>query len=67
LLPKRGVILAGGLDPDNIQDAIKAVQPFAVDVNSGTKGPDGYKDFVKLHTFVEKARQITSRSSRRME
>jgi phosphoribosylanthranilate isomerase len=61
------VILAGGLDPDNIQDAIKAVQPFAVDVNSGTKGPDGYKDFVKPHTFVEKARQITSRSSRRME
>jgi phosphoribosylanthranilate isomerase len=51
------VILAGGLDPDNVQDAIKAVQPFAVDVNSGTKGPDGYKDSVKLHTFVENAKQ----------
>ena len=52
------VILAGGLDPDNVQDAIKAVQPFAVDVNSGTKGPDGYKDFVKLHNFVETAKQV---------
>lgn len=52
------VILAGGLDPDNVQDAIKVVRPFGVDVNSGTKGPDGYKDFVKLHTFVEKAKQV---------
>jgi len=58
------VILAGGLDPDNVQNAIKAVQPFAVDVNSGTKGPDGYKDFAKLYTFVENAKRTDLATNR---
>jgi len=42
------VILAGGLNPDNVTAAIEAVRPFGVDVNSGTKGPDGFKDMAKL-------------------
>ena len=54
------VILAGGLDPDNVQAAIRAVQPFAVDVNSGMKGPDGYKDFATLHSFVKNAKSVQS-------
>ena len=50
------VILAGGLNPDNVREAITAVQPFAVDVNSGTKGPDGFKDFARLHSFIQNAK-----------
>lgn len=52
------VILAGGLNPENVQDAIRAVKPFAVDVNSGTKGPDGFKDFAKLHSFIKNAKSF---------
>lgn len=51
------VILAGGLHPENIRDAIDAVRPFAVDVNSGTKGSDGFKDAEKLRLFIEGAKR----------
>lgn len=49
------VILAGGLDPDNVGEAIRQVGPYGVDVNSGTKGPDGYKDPAKLKRFIVNA------------
>ena len=52
------VILAGGLNPENIQQAIKKVKPFGVDVNSGTKGKDGFKDYRKLKDFIYKAKNI---------
>jgi len=42
------VFLAGGLSPDNIVDAILAVEPFAVDVNSGVESAPGRKDASKL-------------------
>jgi phosphoribosylanthranilate isomerase len=50
------VILAGGLNPDNVQQAIKAVNPFGVDANSGTKGLDGFKDINRLKAFIRNAK-----------
>lgn len=52
------VILAGGLNPDNVKEAIEKVKPFGVDVNSGTKGRDGYKDPKKLQAFIERAKGL---------
>jgi len=50
------VILAGGLSPDNIREAIQAVKPFGVDVNSGTKGEDGHRDAIKMNNFIKLAK-----------
>jgi len=52
------VILAGGLNPENVSDAIKLVKPFGVDANSGTKGNDGYKDPEKLRLFITRAKFV---------
>jgi phosphoribosylanthranilate isomerase len=46
------VWLAGGLDTKNVRAAVEAVRPFGVDVNSGTKGTDGFKDPQKLKDFI---------------
>src|SRR5262249_2953262 len=45
------VFLAGGLSPDNIVEAIRAVEPFAVDVNSGVESAPGRKDVNKVHAL----------------
>src|SRR5205085_3691019 len=42
--PDIPMILAGGLNSENVRPAIEQVHPFGVDVNSGTKAPDGFKD-----------------------
>lgn len=49
------VVLAGGLTPRNVGEAIETVDPFAVDVASGVEGEDGRKDQVALRAFVERA------------
>ena len=48
----RPVILAGGLNPENVYDAILAVQPYAVDVNSGVEIKPGIKDAIKINEFI---------------
>ena len=50
------VILAGGLNPGNVREAIRFVEPYAVDVNSGVSRPDGTKDLRKLRLFVQRAK-----------
>ena len=50
------LILAGGLDPDNVREAIKQVCPFAIDVNSGVEWTPGMKNAEKVHAFMAQVR-----------
>ncbi len=52
------VILAGGLTPNNVAEAIEAVKPFAVDVSSGVESHPGRKDPEKLERFIKIAKSL---------
>lgn len=52
------IILAGGLNPENIQQALKSVNPYAVDVSSGVEEEPGKKDADKLRDLVERVRRL---------
>ena len=52
------VILAGGLGPSNIAQAIQTVKPYAVDVNSGVEERPGKKDGALMKALMEKVRRI---------
>ncbi len=56
------VILAGGLGPENIETAIDAARPFAVDVNSGVESRPGIKDAMRLELFCLRVAQASARA-----
>ncbi|WP_110650123.1 phosphoribosylanthranilate isomerase [Salinicola peritrichatus] len=52
------VILAGGLTPDNVGDAIARVHPYAVDVSGGIEARPGIKDPERIHAFCARVRAV---------
>ena len=51
------LVLAGGLTPENVADAIRAVRPYAVDVSSGVEGRPGVKDPERIEAFMAAVRR----------
>ncbi len=51
------VMLAGGLTPENVADAIRQVRPWAVDTHTGVERPDGSTDHERVRAFVQAARR----------
>lgn len=51
------IVLAGGLNPNNVGDAIRRVRPYAVDVSGGVEAQKGIKDPQKIKAFIEEVRR----------
>ena len=55
---KQPILLAGGLSPENVVEAVKAVNPAGVDVSSGVEVEPGKKDLVKVEAFLRCSREL---------
>ncbi len=51
------IILSGGLNPENVSDAVQQVRPFAIDVSSGIEAARGVKDLARMRAFVQAVRE----------
>ncbi|MGK0475557.1 MAG: phosphoribosylanthranilate isomerase [Oleispira sp.] len=60
LIPKLSIpwILAGGLNANNVADAVNQVKPFAVDVSGGVEASKGIKDVQKIKDFISEVRNV---------
>lgn len=55
----RPIFLAGGLNPDNVTEAIKKVQPYAVDVSSGVESSPRRKNIELMQDIIQKVRKVS--------
>jgi phosphoribosylanthranilate isomerase len=59
---RRRIVLAGGLTPDNVADAVARVRPFGIDVSSGVEVSPGIKDHRRVRALFEALHGIPARS-----
>ncbi len=61
LAAETDIVLAGGLDADNVAEAIDTVRPWGVDVSSGVERQRGLKDPAKIEAFIARVRALEDR------